>query len=372
MSRATAPDVLERLVLSGTPRERGLLHGEAYAEEIAENVETYLEVFDHYGADEATVYDQAAAFVSIIEDEHEAYAEEMRGIAEGSGLSIEDVTVLNARYEVMYGAYAETARGMDGDGHPDGCTGFGAQPEVTIDGHTLLGQNWDWIPPLNIFVMDVRREDAPDMVAMTEMGIVGGKIGVNEHGIGMLLMGLVTGADGEDPIRKPYHVRFREALDAERLDQAIAPFVQSKRACSASVLLGHHSGEMIDLELGPESQGYLYAEDGLLTHANHVEGAVDAESEFEKLLPDTLCRSPRLRRLLARERGSIDVEKAKAALRDHVGHPKSICRHIDETDPEHEQDQSNASFVIDCDERHLYGTYGPPCENDYVGFQVGS
>lgn len=370
---ASTSERLDRLQLTGSPRERGLAHGETYRDEIRENVATYLDVFQHYGADEETVYEQAATFVDIIERENEDYATEMKAVAEGSGMDVLDVTVLNARYEVMYGAYTSAARSLDDDRSPipDGCTSFGVQPEVTADGHTYIGQNWDWIPEVNVFVMDIRRDDKPDVLAMTEAGIVGGKIGLNEHGIGMLLNGLVTTGDGEQPFRKPYHVRFREVLDAERLDLAIAPLIELDRACSGNVLLGHPSGEMIDVELAPETANYLYPDDHILTHANHLEDRTNVDSEFEKILPDTLCRSPRLRRLLRRERGSIDLDVAKAVLRDHFGHPASICRHVDESVPAVERDRTNASFVMDLTERALYGTYGPPCESEYRRFDFG-
>ena len=362
---AAGPD---RLILEGTPRERGLTHGEAYATEIEENVDRYLEVFAHYGADEESVYDDVETFVELIESENPTYAEEMFAIAEGAGLDVEDVTLLNARYEVMYGAYADTASALS-EVRPDGCTAFGAQPEVTANGHTIVGQNWDWIPSIHTFVMDLRRGEGTNLVAMTEAGIVGGKIGLNDRGIGMLLNGLISARDGEDPYCKPYHVRFREALDAKRLDRAIEPFLTADRANSANVLLAHAEGEMIDLELTPSRAYHLYPTDGLLTHANHFETS-GVDSQFETIVPHTLCRAPRLRRLLSGERLSID--RAKAALRDHFGRPASICSHVDERLPEPERGRTNGSYLIDLTEGRMLATDGPPCESRYASFEVAN
>lgn len=192
MVNTTSTSGLDELELTSGPYERGRTHGEVYSDEVAENIQRYLTVFNHYGADEETVYDQAAEFVDIIEAENGDYFTEMEGMADGADLDIEDVTVLNARWEVMYSAYAEAAEDTGDNAVPDGYTAFGAQPEITANGHTLIGQNWDWIPNINIFVMNLQADDVSNHIAMTEAGIVGGKIGVNEHGIGMLLNGLVA------------------------------------------------------------------------------------------------------------------------------------------------------------------------------------
>jgi isopenicillin-N N-acyltransferase-like protein len=362
---------LQGLKLAGTPYERGVTHGEEFADEIATNLDIYLDVFEYKGSDEETVYEQAEEFVPLIEDENEAYAEEMHGIAEGSGLSIEDITILNARYEVMYSAFKEAADEIN-EGNPDACTAYGIRNTLSDNGHTYVGQNWDWMPGLETFVMDIRREDGPDHVAMTEAGIVGGKIGVNEAGLAMTLNGLVTEHDGENPFRKPYHVRFREVLDSERMDAAIESMIVKDRACSANVIIGHESGEMLNLELSPEKANYLYPDDeGLLIHTNHVEDTSSMDSEFEKLIPDTLCRAPRLRRLLTEDDNDISEQDIKDALQDHFGHPNSICRHPNEDDPELDRLETGGGFVMDLSERRLLGTNGPPCEHEYIEFQVG-
>lgn len=360
---------LRRLELTGTPYERGVKHGEEFADEIKNNLGIYLDIFKHKGSDKDTVYKQATEFLSLIEDENREYAEEMKGIAEGSGLSIEDITILNARYEVMYSAFKEAADEINED-NPDACTAYGIQNSLSEKGHTYVGQNWDWTPKLETFILDVRRDDGPNHVAMTEAGIVGGKIGVNEEGLAMTLNGLVTEHDGENPFQKPYHVRFREVLDSERMDSAIESMIAKDRACSANVIIGHESGEILNLELSPEKANYLYPKDGLLVHTNHVKDTSSMNSEFEKLLPDTLYREPRLRRLLTEGKDEISEKDIREALQDHFGYPNSICRHPNGKDDELDQLETGGSFIMDLNERRLLGTNGPPCEHEYTEFQI--
>ncbi|USZ67369.1 C45 family peptidase [Halorussus salilacus] len=397
----------ERVVLTGTPHERGREHGERFADAVASNVELYRERFAHEGVDVDGIRDHAADYVEVIERDNPEYAAEMRGVAEGSDVPLADVAMLNVRWEVIYPAWKDRAeseerekgrtrenegareRGETGEtgetgneettregappstgGSPpvDGCTSFGVLPSATADGTTYVGQNWDWLAPVadNLFLMELRREDAPDLLAMTEAGIVGGKVGVNEHGIGLAVNGLISAEDGRNEFRKPYHVRFREVLDADRFDDALAPILETDRVCSANVLVGHAEGEVIDLEAAPGLVNPVYPEEGVLAHANHFE--TDAvESLNEKRGPSTLYRAERLRRLLAEDAdaGGVDSAAVRAALRDHFGRPSSICSHVDESLPEVEYGQTNASIVIDLQERKLLGQRGPPCEGEY-------
>jgi isopenicillin-N N-acyltransferase-like protein len=372
---------LSKLILTGTSYERGVKHGEAFADEIRDNVRVYLNRFDEYGLPEAEARELAADYVPVFEAENEEFSEEMKGIAAGAELPVEDVALINARYELIYGAFSNETRSgadaVDDEAASDGCTSFGLTPEVTADGHTYLGQNWDWIHQLteNVFVMDVRRDDGPNLVALTEAGIATGRKGVNEHGIGFVANGLVTPDDGANTDRKPYMVRCREILDADRFDKALEPVVSTNRVCSTNFLIGAAEGEMIDIEAAPERANYLYPEDGILAHANHFEDRSGVESEFEKIIPHTLFRSARTRRLLAQhleDGGEIDREAMLSVFRDHFSRPSSICRHVDEELPEQRHVQTIASLVVDLDERRMLATQGPPCESSFEEFVVSS
>ena len=364
-------DDFERLVLSGEPRERGRRHGEAFAGAVADNVECYQRKFTYEGVDLEAAREQAVDYLDVIEAEVPAYAEEMRGIADGSGVALAEIALLNVRWEVIYPAWGTSEE--DGErssteaGVPaDGCTSVGVTPPATADGRTYVGQNWDWLASVadNLLLVERRREDGPDSLAMTEAGIVGGKIGLNEAGIGLCVNGLMSAADGENPYQLPYHARFYQLLAADRFDEALCAILEGDRVGSANVLVGDVDGEVIDLEASPHRVEAIYPEDGLLTHGNHFESDA-AESAGLAEVASSLYRAPRLRKLLAAERGAIDPATIQDALQDHFGQPASICKHVDTSLPELEYGQTNASFVLDLAGRRLLATRGPPCRSEY-------
>lgn len=79
-----------------------------------------------------------------------------------------------------------------------------------------------------------------------------------------------------------------------------------------------------------------------------------------------------MQRLLEREVGEIDVGTLKDALRDHFNEPSSICSHVDPELPDHEIGHTNASVIMDLQDRRLLLTEGPPCESEYEEFHVAT
>jgi isopenicillin-N N-acyltransferase-like protein len=363
------------LELGLDPRERGRVHGRSMRSEIRDNYATYVERFQAGGASMPLVLEQSDAWAAFIARDNPEYAEEMAGVAEGADLSLTEVAMLNARYELAYcvfGAEAQSVNSAATIKEQEGCTAFGLLPEMTANGHTLIGQNWDWLKKLqgHVFVMRVKRSSEPgtgkpDFVGFTEAGIVGCKMGVNAAGIGLCVNGLVTNRDGVNGFRKPFHVRCREILDAWTFDKALLPVVQTDRCCSTNFLIGHAEGEIIDIEATPDYCSYIYPEDGLVTHANHLVRETRIASQFERIAPHSLFRANRLERMLRRSGGEIGIDTIHNLLSDHFSAPASICRHPDMTLPEPKRVISVAAAAIDLNARTLYVTDGPPCQSHF-------
>ncbi len=361
------------LTTDGDAHACGLAHGRRFAKEVADNVETYLRRFAASGLGRDEAFAEAERWLAAISGQNPAYAEEMRGIAEGSGQSGETIALLNARYELAFTLFGkEATKGELLEVGPDGCTTFGLLPQATADRHSWLGQNWDWLEGVHgrTFVLRARRQDRPSFVCLTEAGIAGGKMGVNECGIGLVENGLASSHDGRHPYLKPFHMRCREVLDAERFEDALQPVTDTPRTCSANFVIGAADGEIVDLEASPDHVSRLYPEDGIITHSNHFLAAGHGESLLEKIAPNTLYRVDRMRRLLQESSGPISFDHMRAAAADHVGAPYAICRHPDVGQPDAKRTMTVGAVLIDLDARTMHVANGPPCANEYVAFNV--
>ncbi|HEY1363378.1 MAG TPA: C45 family peptidase [Xanthobacteraceae bacterium] len=359
----------------------GLAHGRRFAAEIAANVQTYLRRFAASGLGREAAFAEAEKWLAAIATQDADYAEEMRGIAAGSGQSEETVALLNARYELAFTLFGQEARrhgevtgGEQLEFVPDGCTTFGLLPAATEDGHTWLGQNWDWLEGIHgrTFVLHARRHDKPSFVCLTEAGIAGGKMGVNECGIGLVENGLASSHDGRNPYHTPFHVRCRQVLDADDFRLAARPVTASVRTCSANFVIGA-PGTIVALEASPDHVSRLEPDEGILTHSNHFLTPGHGDSLLEKISPNTLYRADRMRHLLeaAGRRaagGGVGFEQMRAAASDHLGAPYAICRHPDPDQPPARRSMTVGAVLIDLEARTMHVANGPPCSNEYAAF----
>jgi isopenicillin-N N-acyltransferase-like protein len=365
--------VIPFLTTAGDAHACGLAHGRRFAQEIAQNVETYVRRFAASGLVREEAFIEAERWRDAITTLDPAYAEEMRGIADGAGQTEATIALLNARYELAFSLFGKEAMRQELlEVGPDGCTTFGLLPEITSNRHTWLGQNWDWLEGVHgrTFVLRVERKQRPSFVCLTEAGIAGGKMGVNECGIGLVENGLASSRDGSHPYCKPFHVRCREVLDAERLDEALLAVLDAPRTCSANFVIGERGGSIVNVETSPDHAGRLDPQDGIITHSNHFLTAGHGESLLEKISPNTLYRADRMRRLLVTTPGAVSFDHMRQAATDHFGAPYAICRHPDRTQPSAKRTMTVGAALIDLDARTMHVANGPPCANEYIAFAV--
>lgn len=350
------------LDLAGDPGKRGRDHGAALKDDIAHNIDIYLERFAKLGHDSKTVLGESEKWLPVLDRLDPEFTAELRGVAAGSGFGLPEIAMLNVRYELIINMFKK-AGGSAAVASADGCTSFAILPERTKSGETLIGQNWDWIPDVKTHVARVRRDGQTDFVCHGETGTIGGMQGVNEAGVGVVINALMSRQDGTHAYEKPFRMRVRDVLNAPNMHAAIQGVCGTNRVVSMNFILGHADGEAMDIETGPETQAFIYPKDGILTHSNHF-CALDAESEVVRVWPNTMYRNVRLDRVL-RQRQELDEDSVLNAMADHFSHPHSICAHVDEDEPETMQLETRNSLLIALKARRLMVTEGQPCRNRY-------
>ena len=350
--------------MTGTAYAQGLQHGQALQSRIAHNLQVYFARFEREtGLARADVLDRAQRYAAAIEGQNADYFAGMRGIADTSGFSLEEIAALQVRYEILYYQFGKNALSED----VDGCTAFAVLPEASANGHLLIGQNWDWIPQVQGAVLHTTEADGFETLAFTEAGIFGGKIGLNSAGVGLAINGMTSTDDDWATLAKPFHVRCYEILRARDFDAAVSVVTGESRACSTNFLIAQIPSQVVDIEAAPDKLRLLACEQGRLAHTNNFTDPEEigvAEPPNPKR-PFSVGRRSRMGELL-KSREKISMSDLQSDLRDHVRHPYGICRHaaVGLEPPEHHY-ITVTSVIMDLDAKTLLLTDGVPCENEY-------
>lgn len=357
--------------LTGTAYAQGVQHGQVLKDRIAHNIDVYFMRFEREtGLSRAEVLDRARGYARAIKGQNRDYFDGMRGVAEGSGFSPDEIAALQVRYEILYYQFGKNALSED----VDGCTAFAVLPEASANGHLLVGQNWDWIPQVEGAVLHTTDLDGMETLAFTEAGIVGGKIGLNSAGVGLAINGMTSTDDDWSTLAKPFHVRCYEILRARNFEAAVQVVTGEDRACSTNFLIAQTPNQVVDIEAAPDKLRLLACERGRLIHTNNFTDPEEigvAEPPNPKR-PFSVGRRSRLGELLG-EREKITVEDIQSGLQDHVRYPYGICRHaaVGLEPPEHHY-ITVTSVIMDLDAKTLLLTDGIPCENEYQTVTLAS
>jgi isopenicillin-N N-acyltransferase-like protein len=380
------------LELSGEPYARGLAHGRQLRALVAANLHTYFERFEREGKlRRAEVLARATRYAAAIGEQSPAYFAEMRGVADGAGVGLDEVVALNVRYELLYYQFGVNALGAHAGADPedtspparldprvdtwrgpvrDGCTAFAVSPAASADGHLWLGQNWDWIPQARGAILRTVEPDGLRTLSFNEAGIVGGKIGLNSAGLGLAINGLTTTDDDWSRLAAPFHLRCHAILRAHDIAAAERVVAATPRACSANFLIAQAPDRAVDIEAAPGSARRLELARGWLAHTNHFlePDALGVVEPPDEPYPHSYHRLDRIGRLLGHAGGGgrpLTAGDLEGALRDHDDFPYSICRHPDPAQRPEERYATVVSAIMDLHARTLRISDGPPCRNPY-------
>jgi isopenicillin-N N-acyltransferase-like protein len=318
--------------VSGTPFERGRQHGAAVPQRVKRSIELYGSQLGDLGYDAAAKSALIGEFAGEIEAFGAHYIEEMAGIAEGAGVPLEDIVMVNARTEVIAKAkMLKNAPIGETEELDDGCTGVIILPERSANGKLIHGQNWDWKSECaeTAIVLRVRRDDGPDILTFVEAGGLA-RCGMNSAGISITANYLESDRDFTQA-GVPLALIRRKVLEQEHFAYAIKAVAGTPKACSNNMMISTVAGFGIDFECAPDEAFPLYPSDGLIVHANHWVGAIALSKLRDtgiQRVPESFYRDWRVRKLLDEAGDKLTVGDLKQALFDDFLTPHSVCRPI--------------------------------------------
>lgn len=340
------------LKLSGSAYERGYKYGAECKTLIARMIEEefYKEFEGKLTKDQMLKH--AKKYIPFIEDYSPEIAEELKGMADGSGRSYEEIVMVNA-LEEREGFEART------------CTAFAATGKATKDGQTYHGQNWDgfawewWGGEMGLLFI-VKRKEGPDILNYTNPGILA-CAGLNSKGIGISWTSVPR---LEMKIGVPTYIIVAEILRQRTIGEALNAILRADRAGCFHFIITDET-EIYSVEATPRDVNIDYT-DGCVAHANHFTSEkFYTKQRIAQMRPDTFVRYNRMNRLLKEKFGAIDLEACMNFLRDHVNYPWSICRHPSEDPNEKLKGLTLDSWVIVPAKREFWIAHGSPCENEF-------
>jgi isopenicillin-N N-acyltransferase-like protein len=342
---------------SGTHREIGRQFGEATRDLIVQHRDLAVA---RLGAVNGVSAEQALAaamrYRPFVQQHAQFLDEEIVGIAEGAGLSLEEAYLLQLRAEL-----ANTAGLYDEIG--DECTTFAILAEQTSNGQPLIGQNAD-LPAFYRrigVVIEIVSDDHPPVLMLTPAGQAS-YIGINGKGLGVFANFLTC--DGWR-VGFPRYLLSRLALRHETVDEAIAAIDSVPRASSRNMVLLDAQGNAADLETTPTRSARLRPGLGFIAHANHyVAPSLLGEERYPEAPRENSCiREGRMIELLAVNRGNLNADLMQEILRDRATAPDTLSR-APEDDPTRDV-ITFASVIAEPTQGQMWIAVGPPHEHAY-------
>ncbi len=339
--------------VSGTPYEQGKQEGGQLREVIAANVIRVKEKVDGDHLNMEKYRDFVSKNLLFIKESHHDLYEEMQGIAEGSGISFEDIVLLNIPAYFMKDYFNQE------------CSMLLVRGKATLDGKTYVIKNRDMGMYLEQAVIHREYTDGLKMVEISGAGTVTyPACGMNSYGLGVTNTGFWSAKAPSDVERvNSAHIFLNSHIlltNCRTAKEALEFLKKTPRMNGLNVIIADAKDafcvEMTKNDVNIEEDTGR----GVLFRTNHY-----ISDKFSRLNPDitmytsTFSRYDRIREMVEERYGALRFQDLFRIMSDHENGVNSICRHPGEGYPA--KTVSTSMFVVE--DFEAWATIGNPCEN---------
>jgi isopenicillin-N N-acyltransferase-like protein len=229
-------------VISGKPRERGRQYGKQFKEAIASFLKK--EIYSAFVKPKHPTRDEMLRYAGACAREIKSYAplihDEMEGMAEGSELSIEQLTLITLHEELWHrGVLPKVPH----------CTAVAVGPAPGKPGSTYIGQTWDWMESVrNLSRMLLwKRPEGPALLAYAFPGLWVGA-GMNTSGVALVW---TSAGKGNPRVGIPSYVLIAQMLYQDSLKEALQEAKRAKNAGFFTFALADGEGRLANVEGSP-------------------------------------------------------------------------------------------------------------------------
>ena len=287
----------------------------------------------------------ARASLRAVEKYAEHLVEEMKGMSAASGVSLDDLMLLQIRNQFV--------EGMD-----FGCTSVSLKTEDTVFANGLVAQNWDNDPAFDPFTLVIIRRpvNAPHMMHVSQAGLIA-YLGLNDTGLGVCLNAL-AGPTAQGGV--PLYFILRRVYESRSLEEAIGVVRDAPHAIPVHMMMSSDGPASIEITVDKIE----VLRKPVLIHTNHC---IHPElMAINQHFPEMIDSGSRLRRIQALTNSipECSMETIQGWLTDHDNYPRSICRHAND-DHTHGYFETVFSLIVDVASQTIYLSRGTPCDHSY-------
>ena len=350
---------LEVIECHGSDYEIGYQYGKAAEQNTKKSINDLMtRVQSFHGGTKKEILENTRKYLPSVEQLHPSLIEQLKGQADGAGVSFDEVFALRCWFELRW--YYPKLTTM--------CTSFAVTGEATKDHKMIVGQNFDVSPGVSLDMVRIQRDDG-----MKELSMVfwaGGELTMNSAGVGIVLNVVPTPTE-EQRVVVPCCCLMPKVMREKRLGNTLTYLCTHGRSM-LNYTIGSAEGEIFCVETCPDDFQVIQPTKDVLVHTNHflTERFKTGNSKSPGIIGSSYLRQQRLERLIASEYGEITPESMMRMLSDHNNHPHSVCVHPNMDYPPEARSTTVTSVIMVPEDNVMYATCGPPCEYEYIEYRL--